>query len=143
MIPYAAGPFEFETHGSAEHCILLKVPSRGFITSLRLVQLSGAEMEADFEMFTAEQCCAATLHASESLDTVDIVGNRDAYSVFGPKTRNANVSFEEYEKHYAYQNKDGGGVTNRLRRLYLAITPKVDLPATWELSMDIVMPVAM
>jgi hypothetical protein len=157
MIPYSAGPFKFEAEGGVETFIVLKVPSRGTIRAIRLMQVGGAAVDATFEVFTAESCIGTSLfeeasqqvpdHPSEPLELTDdvaIFGNRAMYSVFGQKTYTGSTGlYTEYgeDTQYPYQNRDGGGPTNRKRRLYLGITPAGSAATGWEFALEIELPI--
>lgn len=235
MIPYAAGPFRFTVPAGQASVVLLKVPSRGYITSFRFakVTVNGQDdANAALDLYTEENAAQAaasssaaptlptqsryagqsTLSADVTTTTADTltvadptafpsvpgfkitIGSEElivtqitgsvftvargvnstvaathakdtavvltgyqeiesgttpggAYQNFrvvptGTLNYTAGTPVNLSEKHYAYQNKDGGGPTNRKRRLYLVITPSGDDDKTYELAMDIVMPMA-
>jgi hypothetical protein len=137
MLPYSFGPVEFNADAGGPTIVELRVPSRGFINTMRLNQIGGGAEGGRFRIFQSLEAAQAMAGSSnsDSLTGVD----PDDYSVVGVKTITAGA-FAEYGGSYPYSNKDANQ-SSRKRRLWLVIEPTGAGSNSYSLSMEISEPV--
>jgi hypothetical protein len=110
--------------GDEQACILLKVPSRGYIRKLVISQEVGSLDGFDFEIFTNRAVCPPDVSqgvgSTSSSSSAGSTPAEELYSVFGQKTAAGKV-FSEFQTDYIYECE--GGSTNKKRELYMRFTP--------------------
>ena len=135
---YTSGPHILGAEGGVEANIAIRVPHRGVIKSIKFEQITGAAVACDFEVFTSRLAAPPpgeiSSGSSESLDEATMA-SRAAYSIFGEKSMVPGTPFAEYEKDYAFRNKDGTS-TNPQRFLYVAVRPAGTGPKQFALTLE-------
>lgn len=126
------GPVEFEVPAGEPTAIELKVPHRGSISSIRLLQLDGAD-GGTFRIFNSERAAREVTGSSASSAVPG--QDPDSYAVMPRKTITGGKC-EEFQQSYQYRNRDGT-YTMPIRRLWMVIEPTGSGSNTYSLSLTI------